>query len=814
MPPVHTFFGRASGLTVFPTSSSLDKPAESRSETSTAAFESDLVDLDSTSTHSIPADRQRPPTSLQCVFPIEWNKITFDRKTVPTIRYRIPHKRSVNSKAKVSPIYKYGAQLTTDGNNKFWLCKFCHLRGAHNGALYASEATSSITYHLKTVHKLEEFGYVPLARGNPFEAAKDVRSAASSESSSCYLGPRRLLFDPHQFKDEYIDWVIDLDLTFRQATHRRTRALFGGATEEVDRLIPQSATTLSTWIKDAWENEDIGRRAFLKNHLHSATSKIHISIDVWTSEEKTNYLAVVAHLLDKHYKLQTALLDLPCLKGPHSGENIAAFLSTVIDFYNISADLGFFMMDNASNNDTCVKELAKKYPTVSSQARLRCSGHILNIIVKALLFGTGVSKLEQQLCGASDDQQFEIWRKHSFIGKLHNFCVWINRSDQRRELLKKYIAQAYQGTDIERLYTRVLVDGGIRWNSVYKMIKRAFRLRNAIDLFFHNYRHPADDRGYDILEDELSQQDWIDLQHFLDILKPFHDLTKRMEGRANRPGLEGSHGSLYETLEAMDVLFKKLREAGDYVFNHATEVSSYYSTSIDTARIKLEEYFGLTDETPAYRVAVALHPANKFTYFELEWAHQKRWITEAKKVVQDVYTEYEAAANEEAEAEAVVRQEEETVAVSDDETELDPLQQARKRRQRLAATTVMASARIAKRKKTTSELDEFMARTNRADQDVDDPLEWWVRHRLDYPILSRMAFDVFSCPAMSAECERVFSQTAKVITDERNRLGPGTVAALECQKHLLRSGLFDEMTVGVMNIPVDLDGWRDAASPK
>jgi hypothetical protein len=42
------------------------------------------------------------------------------------------------------------------------------------------------------------------------------------------------------------------------------------------------------------------------------------------------------------------------LKGPHSGENIAALLSTVIDFYNISADLGFFMMDNASNNDTCV----------------------------------------------------------------------------------------------------------------------------------------------------------------------------------------------------------------------------------------------------------------------------------------------------------------------------------------------------------------------------------------------------------------------------------------------------------------------------
>jgi hypothetical protein len=33
---------------------------------------------------------------------------------------------------------------------------------------------------------------------------------------------------------------------------------------------------------------------------------------------------------------------------------------------------------------------------------------------------------------------------------------------------------------------------------------------------------------------------------------------------------------------------------------------------------------------------------------------------------------------------------------------------------------------------------------------------------------------------MSAECERVFSQTKKVITDERNRLDSGTVAAIEC----------------------------------
>ncbi|GKU10013.1 unnamed protein product [Fusarium langsethiae] len=127
-------------------------------------------------------------------------------------------------------------------------------------------------------------------------------------------------------------------------------------------------------------------------------------------------------------------------------------------------------------------------------------------------------------------------------------------------------------------------------------------------------------------------------------------------------------------------------------------------------------------------------------------------------------------------------------AVVDNSVALYPLQQARKRRQRLAVTATSAT-RGKKRVKLTSELDEFMARTNKADLDVEDPLERWVRHASDYPILSKMAFDLFSCPAMSAECERVFSQTNKVIADERNRLSSDTVAAIECQKHLLRSGM-------------------------
>jgi hypothetical protein len=46
-----------------------------------------------------------------------------------------------------------------------------------------------------------------------------------------------------------------------------------------------------------------------------------------------------------------------------------------------------------------------------------------------------------------------------------------------------------------------------------------------------------------------------------------------------------------------------------------------------------------------------------------------------------------------------------------------------------------------------------------------------------YHILSKIAFDLLSIPAMSLECECIFSQAKQQITDDRNHLGVVTVEA-------------------------------------
>ncbi|KAI8402270.1 hypothetical protein FOFC_17577 [Fusarium oxysporum] len=63
-------------------------------------------------------------------------------------------------------------------------------------------------------------------------------------------------------------------------------------------------------------------------------------------------------------------------------------------------------------------------------------------------------------------------------------------------------------------------------------------------------------------------------------------------------------------------------------------------------------------------------------------------------------------------------------------------------------------------------------------------LAWWLEEtqQKTYPSLSKMAVDILSIPAMSAEPERLFSGAKITITDRRNRLGSDVIEALECLK--------------------------------
>ena len=85
-----------------------------------------------------------------------------------------------------------------------------------------------------------------------------------------------------------------------------------------------------------------------------------------------------------------------------------------------------------------------------------------------------------------------------------------------------------------------------------------------------------------------------------------------------------------------------------------------------------------------------------------------------------------------------------------------------------------------------SELDQYYLGDRPSLSSVKDPLEWWhTEDKKQYPTLYRIALDFLSIPATSCECERVFSQAKKLITDERNCLKADSIEACELQKNWL-----------------------------
>ena len=90
--------------------------------------------------------------------------------------------------------------------------------------------------------------------------------------------------------------------------------------------------------------------------------------------------------------------------------------------------------------------------------------------------------------------------------------------------------------------------------------------------------------------------------------------------------------------------------------------------------------------------------------------------------------------------------------------------------------------------------------------------EWWcqLEQRTRYSLVSKMAIDIYSIPAMSPEPERVFSGAKLTVSDQRNGLKGETIELLECLKSWFRLGIFTEEDLHAVFNDLDEDGAAEA----
>ncbi|KAM3526952.1 hypothetical protein MY4038_006568 [Beauveria bassiana] len=156
----------------------------------------------------------------------------------------------------------------------------------------------------------------------------------------------------------------------------------------VNRMAPATVTQSRGQVPRLLEASFSSHREALACNIAAFVTQIHFTIDTWSSPSQHGLLAIVAHFInDESRQPRKALLALRELKGAHSGDSLAEIFTEVIDSYRMRDKIGYFTLDNASNNDTMLRSLANTFGFNPAHRRLRCHGHIINLAVQAFLFG-------------------------------------------------------------------------------------------------------------------------------------------------------------------------------------------------------------------------------------------------------------------------------------------------------------------------------------------------------------------------------------------------------------------------------------------
>jgi hypothetical protein len=143
----------------------------------------------------------------------------------------------------------------------------------------------------------------------------------------------------------------------------------------------------------------------------------------------------MGHFMSARYTINSILLAFRELKGSHTGENIIKVLQQVLSEFSISKiTIGTFILDNATNNDTCINILGQGLEWSKEeykQRRLRYFGHIINLVAQAFIFGAESEIFKETLKAYKlelEQGNIKLWELKGPIGKLHYIVIYIRRT--------------------------------------------------------------------------------------------------------------------------------------------------------------------------------------------------------------------------------------------------------------------------------------------------------------------------------------------------------------------------------------------------
>ena len=507
-------------------------------------------------------------------------------------------------------IWNHGERVTIGGKT-FWQCNLC----THNPQRYADGSTKHPIGHLK-LHRLSKNGPIP-----------DVNPNTSIIARAFGATTPRINFNIDIFKQILIQWIVTCHISFNQVQEPSFRLLLSYLTSvssshiAIPRALPKSGNTIRTWLMHFYSEH--------KNMLISYFTSInivHFTFDLWSSPNHMSLLGLTGHWVGQNGQLCHALLGLRRLHGAHTGENQSRIVFSIIQEYNLIHKVGYFTLDNASNNDKALACLAMTLEEEGVsfnhvESRLRCLGHVINLVVKVFLYGIDLELNTNNREAESENTQenIQMWRGRGPYGRLRNVITFICWTPQRRE---EFSTISKEQSPNDPAFQPIAANQ-TRWNGDFLAIKRALHLGDPIDLFIARHLREG------LVEDQLTTEDWKELADIVTILEPFHRLTLTLEGHR-------TNGALYDLIPCMDTVLDHLEDASRK-FIHSNFASKHLTMSIKLAWDKLNKYYSLIDNNVVLYASVALHPGIKLEYFELNWEEHPEWVSDVKEKVYNLW---------------------------------------------------------------------------------------------------------------------------------------------------------------------------------
>ncbi|XP_044715230.1 Ribonuclease H-like protein [Hirsutella rhossiliensis] len=293
------------------------------------------------------------------------------------------------------------------GNRLKWICADCFARGFKKKSdfCFVCSTGAATKKHLRNAHGI-------LA---PHDVAGGVRASSldgrpithfigadfNNPHDQFLVSKLRGRFNSKGLRVLLLDWITYHNLPFDIVNTERFQRLLLYGNLLLDATHIPSGKTLLRML----ESEYRGAVGPVTEVLRTARSQVHFSFDGWSSKSYTAFLGINAQFIDHDFAQHRILLGLRPLSGKHNGASLADEVADTLAFWQVNNPdtVGYFTLDNAANNDTCMEDLAFEHGFSPEERRIRCAAHILNLCVRAMLYGSKQENFAAIVAADGDD---------------------------------------------------------------------------------------------------------------------------------------------------------------------------------------------------------------------------------------------------------------------------------------------------------------------------------------------------------------------------------------------------------------------------